>query len=442
VRRDKSSRFLGDNQSDTFPSLSAGWVISEEDFFPDGVVNRLKLNASWGELGNQSQPADNPTINISNLNNQFADYPFNGGGTATTGAILSQVGNPNLKWETSVTKNIGLNLGMFGDKLDATLEFYEITTKDLITRDNSLISTTAIDATAPLVNLGSIKNTGFDFSVGYQSVAASDFTYGFNMNISHYKNEVTDLISDFQTGNTGFRGGAVTRTSVGEPISYFYGKEVVGIFASEAEVSAAADQGFATPADGVGRFQYADVDNSGAIGDEDRTNIGSPHPDFTYGLNLTGGYKGFDISAFFSGSQGNDIYNYQKVFTDFPLFFDGNRSTRVLDSYTSENPDASLPALSATIRNSETDPNSYFVEDGSYLRLRNLQIGYNFATTILEKLGVQDLRIYVQGTNLFTITGYDGLDPEISSFDSLTLGVDGSVYPVSQIYSVGVNIKL
>jgi TonB-linked SusC/RagA family outer membrane protein len=442
VRRDKSSRFLGDNQSDTFPSVSAGWVISEEDFFPDGVVNRLKLNASWGELGNQSLPADNPNINISNLNNQFADYAFNGGGTATTGAILSQVGNPNLKWETSVTKNIGLNLGMFGDKLDATLEFYEITTKDLITRDNSLISTTAIDATAPLVNLGSIKNTGFDFSVGYQSVAASDFTYGFNMNISHYKNEVTDLISDFQTGNTGFRGGAVTRTSVGEPISYFYGKEVVGIFASEAEVSAAADQGFATPADGVGRFQYADVDNSGAIGDEDRTNIGSPHPDFTYGLNLTGGYKGFDISAFFSGSQGNDIYNYQKVFTDFPLFFDGNRSTRVLDSYTSENPDASLPALSATIRNGETDPNSYFVEDGSYLRLRNLQIGYNFATTILEKLRVQDLRIYVQGTNLFTITGYDGLDPEISSFDSLTLGVDGSVYPVSQIYSVGVNIKL
>jgi len=446
VRRDESSRFLGDNKSDIFPSFSAGWVISEENFFPDGAVNRLKLKASWGELGNQTLPADNPTINISNLNNQFADYAFNGSGAGTTGAILSQVGNPNLKWETSVTKNIGLNLGMFDDRLDATVEFYEITTEDLITRDNSLISTTAIDAQAPLVNLGSIKNTGVDFSVGYQSRAASDFTYGFNLNISHYKNEVTDLINDFQLGDTGFRGGAITRTSVGEPISYFFGKEVVGIFASEAEVSAAADQGFETPADGVGRFQYADVDNNGTINDEDRTVIGSPHPDFTYGLNLTAGYKGFDLSAFFSGSQGNDIYNYQKVFTDFPLFFNGNRSTRVLDSFTPDNTDAALPALSATARNGEIEPNSYFVEDGSFLRLANLQIGYNFSEILVEKLRIQDLRIFVQGTNLFTITGYDGLDPELASFDSLTLGVDGNVgyqvYPVSQIFTFGVNIKI
>ena len=451
VRRDKSSRFLGDNKSDVFPSFSAGWVISDENFYPaDAFVDRLKLKASWGELGNQTLPADNPTINISNLNNQYANYAFSGSGTATTGAILSQVGNPNLKWETSVTKNIGLSLGMLEDRLDASIEFYEITTEDLITRDNSLISTTAIDAQAPLVNLGSIKNTGVDFNLGYQSPATSDFTYGVNLNISHYKNEVTELISDFQTGNTGFRGGPITRTSVGKPLSYFYGRKVVGIFASEAEVSAAADQGFTTPADGVGRFQYADINNDGVINDDDRTDIGSPHPDFTYGLNLTAAYKGFDFSAFFSGSQGNDIYNYQKVFTDFPLFFDANRSARVLDSFTPDNPDAALPALSATIRNNETNPNSYFVEDGSYLRLKNLQIGYNFADNIVDKIRVKDLRIYVQGTNLFTITGYDGLDPEIGSFDSLTLGVDGNVaggglltvYPVSQLYTLGVNIKL
>ncbi len=446
LRRDKSSRFQGDNQSGVFPSVSAGWVISEEDFFPDSVVSRLKLNASWGELGNQTLPVGNPTINISRLSNQFGNYVFNGSGTPTTGAILTAVGNPDLNWETSITKNIGLNLGLFDDKLDATLEFYEITTKDLITQNNSLISTTAIDANAPYVNLGSIQNTGVDFSLGYQNTAASGFNYGFNLNISHYRNEVTELISAFQPGDPGFRGGAITRTSVGQPLSYFFGKEVVGIFTSESEVSSAADQGFTTPADGVGRFQYADVDNNGVINDEDRTIIGSPHPDFTYGLNLTAGYKGFDLSAFFAGSQGNDIYNYQKVFTDFPLFFNGNRSTRVLDSFTPDNTGATLPALSSTIRNGETEPNSYFVEDGSYLRLKNLQIGYNFAETVVERLRVQDLRIYVQGTNLFTITGYDGLDPEIASFDNLTLGVDGNVgyqvYPVSQIYTLGVNIKL
>lgn len=452
VRRDKSSRFLGDNKSDIFPSFSAGWVISNEDFYPEGAfVNRLKLKGSWGEVGNQSLPVGNPTINISNLNNQVADYPFNGDGGITSGAVLSQVGNPNLRWETSVTKNIGLDLDMFQSRLQATIELYEITTEDLITQDFSLISTTAIDASAPFVNLGSIQNTGVDFSLGYSSNPSKEFTWGANFNLSHYKNEVTDLISEFQTGNVGFRGGALTRTSEGKPLSYFYGREVIGIFGSEAEVADAADQGFADPADGVGRLRYADINGDGVINDDDRTDIGSPHPDFTYGLNLTAAYKGFDLSAFFNGSQGNDIYNYQKIFTDFPLFFNANRSDRVVDSWTPDNPDASLPALSQTIRNNETNPNSFFVEDGSFLRLSNLQIGYNFAENIVEKLGVQNLRIYVQGTNLFTITDYDGLDPEIPSFDSLTLGVDAGggigngyqpVYPVSQIYTFGVNIKI
>ena len=157
------------------------------------------------------------------------------------------------------------------------------------------------------------------------------------------------------------------------------------------------------------------------------------------------------MSAFFSGSQGNDIYNYQKIFTDFPLFFNANRSVRVLDSWTPENTDAALPALSQTVRNGEINANSLFVEDGSFLRLSNLQIGYNFADEIVERMRFQSLRIFVQGTNLFTITGYDGLDPEIPSFNSLTLGVDAGggigngyspVYPVSQIFTLGVNIKL
>tara|TARA_B100000929_G_scaffold286391_2_gene271394 strand:- start:259 stop:2505 length:2247 start_codon:yes stop_codon:yes gene_type:complete len=451
LRRDESSRFFGENKSDIFPSFSLGWVISEENFYPDdSFVNRLKLKGSWGEVGNQTLPVGNPTININNLNNQVADYPFNGSGGATSGAILSQVGNPNLKWETSVTKNIGLDAAMFDSRLNATIEFYEITTEDLITQDFSSISTTAIDASAPYVNLGSIQNTGVDFSLGYYSKPAQEFTWSANFNLSHYQNEVTNLISDFQTGNTGFRGGALTRTEEGKPLSYFYGRKVIGIFSSEAEVSAAADQGFATPADGVGRLQYADIDNNGVINDDDRTDIGSPHPDFTFGLNLTAEYKGFDMSAFFSGSQGNDIYNYQRVFTDFPLFFNANRSDRVLDSWTPDNTNASLPALSQTIRNNEINPNSLFVEDGSFLRLSNLQIGYNFADEIVEKIRFQSLRIYVQGTNLFTITDYNGLDPEIPSFDSLTLGVDGNVaggglqtvYPVSQIFTLGVNIKL
>jgi TonB-linked SusC/RagA family outer membrane protein len=442
LRRDKSSRFRGENQSDIFPSISAGWIISEEDFFPEGNISRLKLKASWGELGNQTLPASNPTINISNLNEGLANYAFNGSGNISTGAILSQVGNPNLRWETSITKNVGLELGMFNNALTSSLEFYEIVTNDLITRNNSLISSTAIDAQAPLVNLGSIKNTGFDFSIGYQSSTARDFTYGIDLNLSRYKNEVTELISDFQTGNTFYRGGAITRSTVGQPLSSFYGRVVEGIFATGAEVSSHADQGFTNPSDGIGRFKYSDINGDGVINDNDRTYIGSPHPDFTYGLNLTAGYKGFDVSAFFAGSQGNDIYNYEKIYSDFPTFFDGNRSVRVLNSWTPTNTDTENPALSQTITNNETNPNSFFVEDGSYLRLKNLQIGYNFSDNISNRLSVDSFRLYVQGTNLFTITGYDGLDPEIQSFNSLNLGIDDNVYPIAQIFTLGVNIKL
>ncbi len=422
VRNDKSSRFLGDNQSQTFPSFSAGWLISDEDFFPiDGPISRLKLKASYGQLGNQTLPTSNPTINISNLSETLANYSFNGS-SISTGAILAQVGNPDLKWETSVTTNFGFELGMFNDALSLSFEYFDIDTQDLITRDFSLISTTAIDASAPLVNLGDIQNSGFDLAIGYSNETSFGLGYSINANISQYKNEVQNLISDFQVGRTDLRGGAVTRTEVGRAISEYYGRKVTGF-------------------DSSGRFTYEDVDGNGTIDDNDRTYIGSPHPDFTYGLNLSANYKGFDISMFFSGSQGNDVYNYQKIFTDFPTFFNGNRSTRVLDSWTPSNTNATLPALSQTITNAETQPNSYFVEDASFLRLKNLQVGYTFEEDIAGAIGLDMLRLYVQGTNLFTITDYEGFDPEVISFDNLSLGIDTGVFPLAQILTVGINTK-
>ncbi len=422
VRNDKTSRFLGDNQSQTFPSFSAGWLISENGWFPESdVVSRLKLKASWGQLGNQSLPVSNPVINISQLNEGLANYSFNGS-TISTGAILDQVGNPDLKWETSEALNIGLEMGLFNNELNVSFEWYDIDTKDLITRDNSAISTTAIDAQPPFVNLGDIQNTGFDLSIGYNHTTRYDFTYGITANISRYKNEVQSLISEFQVGRTDLRGGAVTRTEVGRSISEFYGRRVTGF-------------------DSNGRFTYFDANNDGTIDDDDRVYIGSPHPDFTYGLNFSGAYKGFDIQIFFSGSEGNDAYNYEKIFSDFPTFFNGNRSTRVLDSWTPQNTNATLPALSQTIQNDETQPNSYFVEDASYLRLRNLQLGYSLPMDIIDKIGMDQLRIYVQGTNIFTITDYEGFDPEIISADNLSLGVDFQTFPLSQIFTIGINTK-
>ncbi|UBZ14528.1 TonB-dependent receptor [Flagellimonas marinaquae] len=422
VRRDESSRFLGDNKSAIFPSFSAGWLLSDEAFFNNtGFFNRLKLKGSWGQLGNQTLPANNPTVNISNLDEQFGYYSLNGS-TISTGAILSQVGNPNLKWETSVTTNFGVELAMLDSRLTMELEGYQIKTKDLITRDFSLISSTAIDAQAPLVNFGDMKNTGFDLSIGFHDSSDSGFTYGIDMNVSHYKNEVVNLSTPVGGSGAGLRGQIPTRTSVGEPLSYFFGRRIVG-FTDE------------------GRYRYEDVNGDGEINDDDRTKIGSPHPDFTYSFNLNGEFKGFDASLFFTGSSGNEIYNFNKFLTDFPAFINNNRSIRVLDSWTPTNTDASLPALSASIQNNEADPNSYFVENGSFFKLKNVQVGYTLPTMVSDELGLASMRIYLQATNLFIITDYSGFDPEIISYDNFSLGIDSRIYPSPRVFTLGVNVK-
>ena len=383
------------------------------------------------------------------MSEQYGNYGFNGSGGVSQGAVLNAVGNPDLKWETSETTNFGVELGFFNNKLNLEAEYFVINTKDLISQDGSQYSSTSIDAAPPYVNLGSIQNKGIDASLSFADQTESGFRYGIDVNFSSYKNEVTELISAFQTGFGGFRTtGTVTRTQEGQPISSFYGRIVEGIFATEAEVSASADQGFATAADGVGRFKYSDINGDNVINDDDRTFIGSPHPDFTYGFNLTMGYKGFDMSAFLQGSQGNEIFNNDKVYTDLPTFFDANRSVRVLDSWTPDNLDASLPALSTSITNNEGSSNSFFVEDGSYMRLKNLQIGYTFDEQVSALLGMDSVRFYLQGTNLLTITGYDGVDPELQprfgdngAIDNLTIGVSDNNYPLASIYSLGVNLK-
>ncbi|MCA0959834.1 TonB-dependent receptor [Muricauda ruestringensis] len=447
LRRDKSSNFLGDNQSDTFPAVSAGWLLSEENWFNVDWLNRVKFKASYGELGNQQVPVEGPTLTQAGIDVGQTNYAFNGSGAPATGAIIRAIGNEGLRWETSQTSNLGVELGFLDNRLSVEFELFKITTEDLIAQDLQLISTTAPDANAPFVNLGSIENKGFDLAIGYRDQTESGFSYGVDLNVSSYKNEVTELINSQQFGDPGFRGGAITVTEVGEPISYFYGFDVIGIFESESEVASSPDQQFENDADGVGRFKYRDVDNNGVINDSDRTKIGTPHPDFTYGINLSLGYKNWDLSAFFSGVQGRDVYNYSKIFTDFPTFFFGNRSTRVLDSWSPQNTNATLPALGTSVVNRETSPNSYFVEDASYLRLRNLQIGYSLPDTVLDKLGINQIRLYLQASNLFTITDYSGMDPEIpilvsdGSVDNLTQGIDTAPYPLAQIYTFGVNLK-
>ncbi|RDC65857.1 SusC/RagA family TonB-linked outer membrane protein [Adhaeribacter pallidiroseus] len=443
IRRDKTSRFANGNNTGVFPSGSIGWIVSEENFMKGlPAISLLKLRASYGRLGNQSIPIPNPYINIYQANQQYSFYSIQNG-TISTGTMLSTLGNPNLRWETSIQKNIGLDLGFLNNDATFSIDVYNKATKDMII--SSPLPSTATDAIAPYINAGKVTNKGFDMSLGYGnfSKTASALKWDLSLNLSAYRNKLVSLNDAnpkaFLSG-ANFYNGIITRNSSGQPISYYYGRDVIGIFQSAEEVAAAPTQGFASPAAGVGRFRYRDVDGNGIINDADRTNLGNPHPDFTYGLNANFAYKRFNLTMFFQGSQGNEIYNFLKVYTDFGTFFNGNRSVRVLDAWTETNRDATLPKVGTGVKNSESAPNSYYVEDGSYLRLKNLQVGYNFE---VPPLGVKNARVYLQGTNLFTITKYTGIDPETGATggSDLTFGVDAGVFPIARAYTLGVNFS-
>ena len=445
LRRDESSNFI--DNSDIFPAFSLGWVVSEETFMDNvGTISNLKIRGSYGELGNQQLPISSPTGNIFIIDQQFGFYNFDGtSGGNTQGASLQTIGNPALTWETAQQFNIGVDLGLFENNLTLSVDYFNMDTDNLIFAP-PLPSTGSI-ADPPFRNIGTMNNKGIEVEVGYGNFSGTGaFKYDLAFNLSSYDNELTELrTGSFFTGQV-VRGNSLTRTQVGQPISSFYGRVVEGIFQNEAEVAAHADQGFEQPADGVGRYKYADINEDGVIDGDDRTFIGSPHPDFTYGFSANLGYKNFDLSLFFQGSQGNDIYNFTKFFTDFPAFVNGGRSVRVLDSWTPNNRDAELPALSTVISNAEANPNSYFVEDGSFLRLKNLQIGYTIPQTVLSKVGISNARVYVQGTNLFTITDYNGIDPEIGTLSpslpsaNLDLGVDFGSFPLARTYTLGVSL--
>ena len=437
IRKDDTSRFAKATSDAVFPSASMFWLLSSEDWFDSSVFDTLKLRASYGELGNQEIGISNADINISNINEFTGAYAYGGSGGATAGAVIASKGNPLLTWETMTSKNFAIDAGFMDNKLTMTLDVFENVTDGLVAQDTQKIRTIAIDASAPYTNLGSMKSSGFDFSLNYGDTTSNGVTYSIAANATRAKNEITELISDFYSGYSD-RIGTMTRTSVGEPISYFYGRNVLGIFQTEAEVASHATQDGA----GVGRFKYEDINNDGVINDNDRTKIGDPHPDLIFGVNVNLAYKNWDMSMFWNGQLGFDIFDYTALYYETPYFFNGNRSTRVLDSWSPSNTGAALPALSETILNNEfTSANSFFVRDGSYARLRSLQIGYTLPDNIASKLGASSARVYYNGTNLLTLTDFTGLDPEVPRGGALDIGVYSAQYPSNAISSLGINIK-
>src|SRR5690606_30587873 len=278
-------------------------------------------------------------------------------------------------------------------------------------------------ATAPSVNIGDIQNTGIDASVRYRGKIGSDLTYGAGLNLTTYKNRVVNIPDPgyFDTGSHQ-AVGAMVRNQEGHPVSSFFGYKVIGLFNSQQEVDAAPTQNAAAP----GRFRYADINGDGVINPDDRTHLGDPNPDFTYGLNLNLGYKRFDFSAFFYGSQGNEIFNLTKTYTHFAGFYPTtNLSKDLLNAWTPENTNTNIPKIESQGGFSTTSvPNSFYVENGSFLKMRSLALGYTVPKVFLQKYKINNLRVYAQAENLFTITKYSGLDPEIIGGSTSALGID------------------
>ena len=442
VRRDGSSRFGSENRYGTFPAFSAGWLVSEEDFFPaTSFVNYLKLRGSWGQSGNQ-EIGDFASFTTFSTRSADTNYDIGGNDNSVQpGFAIQQVGNPDLKWETTTQTNIGLDATILNNTVLLTIDYFIKNTDDILVQRPSLAVEGQADA--PFINAGEIENTGIEIGATFFSQQYGDFSFEIGGNVSAINNEVKSLSDEvvFLTGavsNNQTRGLTISRTTAGLPIAQLYGHVADGIFQSQAEVDAHAEQSGAA----VGRIRYQDLDGNGVIDDLDRQVIGDPHPDLMYGINLAANYKNFNLSLFFQGVAGVDLYNFSRYHTDF--FFDPfNKHERLLDAWSPENTGSSIPQVTTVNTNDELRPSTYFVEDGSYLRLKNIQLSYNVP---VKNARLNQLRIYLQAQNLFTITDYEGIDPEVSLIDfssenrNLDLGVDRGIYPNSRTFVLGVNV--
>ncbi|MEP7317114.1 MAG: TonB-dependent receptor [Panacibacter sp.] len=446
IRRDGSSVFAEDVRYGYFPSVSVAWRISQENFLKNVTfINDLKLRYSWGKLGSASNVQATNPFNLYGSRAGRSFYDLNGtSNTPSSGFFRSNIGNPLTSWEGDIISNIGFDATLFKNKVDVTIDWYKKKVSGLLFTASGLqydILFTG-DASLPKVNIGDMQNTGIDMNITYHGNIGKDFKLDVTGMFTSYNNEIVDLPGLPYFNGPTIRNIIPQRNQEGHPLGAFFGYQVLSIFQDQAEIDKSPTQVDVKP----GQFKYQDVNGDGKIDADDRKFIGDPNPDFTYGLNLSFTYKNFDFSSFFFGSYGSDIFNNTKTFTDFPDFFKGGiRREVAINSWTPENTNTTIPALRTTGSDwTDLQSNSYFLSPGSYLRCKQMQIGYTVPTKTLSRFGLDRLRIYVQGANLFTITKYEGLDPELQSSDinnTVGFGIDNGNYPHTAAFLVGLNLN-
>ncbi|MEZ4969701.1 MAG: TonB-dependent receptor [Flavobacteriaceae bacterium] len=438
VRRDGSSRFGKESRYGTFPSASIGWRLSNEGFMKKiNWLNDLKLRASYGVLGSQNNidPMNQYDLFGGSLSNAY--YDITGSlNTAQQGFFQIQNGNTKTGWERNKITNTGFDVTLFNYRLDVSMEYYKKNIDGLLFAPT--LPGTAGGATPGTINIGDIQNSGLDFSTTYRGNINEALGFSISANITSYNNLVK-RIPDPGYFDTGFHQqlGNMVRNMEGEAVSSFFGYDVIDLFDSDEDVNSSPTQSGAAP----GRFKYRDVNGDNVINIDDRTIIGDPNPDFTYGITFGLNYKGFDFSTMLFGSQGNDAINTVRTYTDFFSTYVGAKGNRLLNAWSPQNMDTNIPRIeTANSFSTAGVMNSYFVEDASFLRMRSLILGYSFNPDIIDQLGLNKFRVYVQGSNLFTITNYSGLNPELTGSSS-SFGIDYSTYPTNQpTLALGLNL--
>jgi TonB-linked SusC/RagA family outer membrane protein len=426
-RRDGSSKFSSENRYSDFPSVALGWNIINEAFLRDSeVLTNLKLRASWGIIGNEKIQYNRQYSRV--LNGIGGVFGLNE--TLYPGASYGVSGNENLKWESTYQTDIGLELGFFNDQLTIEADYYDKTTKDiLIDLPVPGYLGNGVDAKITY-NAAEVLNRGFEYKIGWTSESDNGFRYAINTVGTTIHNEAIKVMGSGDEGDYQPNTAGTTRTAPGVPIGSFFGYVTDGVFQNAQELSSYPHLSNA----GVGDLRFVDVDGNGVLNSDDRTFIGSPIPKFLYGLNLQVGYKAFDIALDFQGQTGNDIYNAKE--TVRPDLY--NFEQHVFSRWTGEGTSNVEPRSSAGGYNWQ--PSTRFIQDGSFLRLRNVTIGYNLPASLAQKAKMKSARLYLRGTNVFTLTDFTGYSPEVTSATVIDNGIDNGTYPVSSVYAVGLNV--
>ena len=440
-RADGSSKFADGNKWGYFPAFSAGWRVSREPFLANNkLISFLKVSAGWGQLGNQNVPG----LQYLALIASGRRYSF--GGEQIVGSSQSRFPNANISWETAELLNFGLDIGFFENRLLANFNYFIKDTKDMLLAPPTV--GTIGRTNVPDQNVGELRNQGLEVEISYRN-KVGDFTYNIGANASFIENEVTKLFNGnfLATDTYGRPNEETVRTFEGSPIGTFFGWTTDGLYNSESEINSDAniandprrEEGLIQPGD----VRFVDLNNDGVIDEQDRTILGDPFPAITYGLNAGIGYKGFDLNLFFLGVGGTDIYNADRM-QGLDASYPFNLYADAANRWTSSNTNTNVPRATTRRDNRNFRTSDLFIEDGSFFRLKNLTLGYTFPSTMTENWGMRNLRIYLTGQNVFTITDYSGLDPELGYNDVNSQrqqqNVDYAQYPQARTWTFGLSV--